>query len=105
MKKNTGECVVRKGPGGGALVARPAEILDDAVGRIRDSVNLFPGVPARVGNPNFRRSRPESETPRLSQTVRDNSLRVHVDRSVDGRVRVNRRDPAVEPAAEPPVRT
>ena len=61
-----------------ALVARPAEVLDDRVGRVDDPVDLLPVVPADVADPELARPGPEREAERVAQAVGDDPARVRV---------------------------
>ena len=62
----------------GALVARPAEVLRHAVVDVRDPVDLLPGVPADVADPELLRAGPETEPERVAQAVGDDAAGVVV---------------------------
>ena len=62
---------------GGAFVAGPAEV-GHARGRADDAVDLLPGAPADVADPELAGARAEVEAHRVAQTVRHDPARVEI---------------------------
>ncbi len=54
-----------------ALVTRPTEVLDGGVGRVGNAVDLLPGIPTDVGDPEFARPGPEREPIWIAQSIGD----------------------------------
>src|SRR5947208_139167 len=68
----------------GSLVAGPAEVLHRPR-RAHASIDLLPGVPADVADPDLARSRPEGEAERIAHPVGDDPPRIWA-RGRDARV-------------------
>src|SRR5262249_51164204 len=85
-----------------ALVAGPAEVLDDRVARVADAVDLFPRVPADVTDPELARSGTRRDAERVAQAVRDDAARGRVrgDQRVVEHGRAGRGIDAQDRAAE-----
>src|SRR5439155_14484004 len=62
----------------GSLVARPAEVRRRRAGRCDHAVDLLPGVPADVADPQFVGTRTLGDAERVAQPVPDNAARVGV---------------------------
>ena len=61
-----------------ALVTRPTEVVDGAVGRRDQAVDLLPRLPADVADPDLVGTRSEREAERVAQPVGDDATRVRI---------------------------
>ena len=60
------------------LVARPPEVFDRDVSGAQDPIDLFPGVPADIGDPDLGGAGPDREPERVAQSVCHDPLGVRV---------------------------
>src|SRR5207302_3840172 len=69
--------------GGVSLVARPAEVLGDGVGGVGDPVDLLPGAPADVADPQLVGTRPGRDPERIAKAIGDDPAGVRVSAAAE----------------------